>query len=354
MGYRPLGRRALRACDTLALRVPSLRQIRGFSIPLLLGIDIGGSKLALAVGDEQGRVRARERRPTEPSGDAEADVARLIRDAKQLLERAMGPGEEIAATGISAPGPLDRERGLILDPPNLPGWREVPLRERIEAALPRPVFLENDANAAALAEWRFGAGVGLTDVVYLTMSTGVGAGLILGGRLHRGQVDCGGEIGHAPVEWEGEPCRCGLSGCLEAYVGGAAWTRRLRKRTPQASGVAKLAGAPDRVTPEHVVQAAREGDRFARDELERFVDYLARGIVHVVFTLAPQAVVLGTIAVAAGEELCFAPLRERVAAHTWPQLARSVRIVPAALGAQLPDLAGLCVAREGLGSGSSR
>ncbi|UCE85170.1 MAG: ROK family protein [Deltaproteobacteria bacterium] len=323
----------------------------GFSIPLLLGIDIGGSKLGLAVGDDAGRVRARLRRPAQLCGDAESDVARLIRDAAQLLERAGSAPHDLAAIGVSVPGPLDRERGVILAPPNLPGWRDVPLRDRIAAAFDRPVYLENDANAAALAEWRFGAAAGLSDVVYLTMSTGVGGGLILGGRLHRGQADCAGEIGHAPVEWDGEACRCGLSGCLEAYVGGAAWTRRLRERTPAASRVATLAGGRAAITPEHVVRAARAGDAFALEELRRFVDYLARGIVRVVFTLAPEAVVLGTIAVAAGEDLCFAPLRERVTAHTWPVLARSVRIVPAALGERLSDYAGICAALEGLGVG---
>jgi glucokinase len=129
-------------------------------------------------------VLARERRPTEPSGDGEADLARLIADAERLLNRAAVSPAEIAAVGVSAPGPLDRERGRILGPPNLPGWHDLPLRDRIADALGRPVFVENDANAAVLAEWRFGAWIGLSSLVYLTMSTGVGGGLILDGRLY--------------------------------------------------------------------------------------------------------------------------------------------------------------------------
>jgi glucokinase len=224
---------------------------------------------------------------------------------------------------------------------------------RLREALGRRVFLENDANAAALAEWRFGAARGLRDVAFLTMSTGVGAGLILGGRLHRGHQGGAGEVGHLAVEWSGEPCACGLRGCLEAYVGGAAWTRRLRRLAPPQGAVAALAGGADAVRPEHVVQAARQGDAFALDELARYVEYLARGIRNLVFTLAPQLVLLGTIPTAAGEELCLAPLRRRVAEQTWPRLAEGLRIEAAGLGERLADYAGLAVAREGLAAGEA-
>jgi glucokinase len=303
--------------------------------------------VALALGDEEGRVVARTRRPTEPCGDPARDLERLVADGHALLEEAGLEREALQGVGISLPGPLDADSGVIHSPPNLPGWTDVQVREPLEAAFGCPAILDNDANAAALAEWRFGSGRGFRHVVYLTMSTGVGGGLVLGGRVYRG-VHCGaGEIGHVPVEWDGERCSCGLRGCLEAYVGGASWTRRLSRVTPAGSLAAERAGAPERVRPEHLVEAAREGDAFAREELARWVEYLARGLVQVVFTLAPEAVVLGTIATAAGEDLCFAPLRERVKACTWPHLSGDLQILPAALGAELPYLAGLSVALEG-------
>ena len=324
---------------------------RSFGIATLLGIDLGGSKLALALGDAQGRVTARMRRPTEPSGDPAADIARIAADARRLLADAgLGPGD-LAAIGVSAPGPVDPVRGEILHPPNLPGWGRVPLRDLLAGALGAPVRVENDANAAALAEWRSGAGRGYEDLVFLTMSTGVGAGLVLGGRLHAGLCGNAGELGHLPVEWDGEPCACGLRGCLEAYVGGAAWTRRLRRSAPEGGRVAELAGGRERATPRHVVAAAREGDPFALGEMERWNDYLARGIVALVFVLAPQAVILGTIATAAGEELCFAPLRERVLARVWPLLGRGLAILPSGLGDALPDHAGIAVALQALARG---
>ena len=330
----------------------TLRIRRGFCISALLGIDIGGSKIALAVADASGRVLAHARRPTQPSGDAREDLARIVRDARELLASAGAAAGELAAVGVSAPGPVDPASGSILKPPNLPGWDVVPIREILAQAFGAPICVENDANAAALAEGRWGAGRGYADFAYLTMSTGVGAGLVLGGRLYAGRRGNAGEVGHLPVEWEGEPCACGLRGCLEAYVGGAAWTRRLRRIAPEPGRVAALAGGRERVTPRELVAAAREGDAFAVGELARWNEYLARGIVALVFVLAPEAVVLGTIATAAGEALCFAPLRERVRAHVWPLLGRDLAILPSGLGEALPDRAGIALALQAVERGA--
>lgn len=317
---------------------------------VLVGIDVGGTKVAFAIGDATGRLQATERRPTELSGDGATDVGRLIADLRALLARANVAAGDIDAIGVAVPSPLDPETGVVLNPPNLPGWHEVPVRALLADAFGVPVFVENDANAAALAEWHFGAARGFEHVVYLTMSTGVGGGLILGGRLHRGVLASAGEVGHAPVEWDGEPCSCGLRGCLEAYVGGASWTRRLRELTPADSRVAALAGGRAAAKPEHVVLAAREGDPFALAELARWNEYVARGLVALVFTLAPQAIVLGTIAVAAGEALSLAPIRARVRERAWPFLVERLEILPAALGDSLPYHAAIGVALEGVRS----
>jgi glucokinase len=136
-----------------------------------------------------------------------------------------------------------------------------------------------------------------------------------------------------------------MRGCLEAYVGGAAWTRRLRAIAPATSRATALAGAREALTPRHLVAAAREGDEFARAEMARWCDYTARGIAWLVMVLAPEAVVLGTIAVAAGDALAFEPIRRQVAANVWPHLAKDLQILPAALGRDGPYLAGLAVAR---------
>jgi glucokinase len=331
----------------LAPLVPNPLSEKEFLPLMLLGIDIGGTKLALAVGDDEGRLVARQRRPMAPSGDPVQDIAAIATDAHRLLRDNDVQLETLTCVGISAPGPVDVAAGRVVNPPNLPGWGDVPLGRLVGEVFRRPAHLENDANAAALAEWRFGAGRGCSDLVYLTMSTGVGGGLILGGRLHRGRTGRAGEIGHVPIEAEGALCSCGQRGCLEAYVGGAAWTRRLQAQTPAASRAAQLAGDPAQVRPEHVLRAAGEGDAFALAELERFNQIVAHGIAAIVFTLAPERIVLGTIPTAAGEELCFEPLRRMVAERVWPDLYAPLEIVPSQLGEEGPYQAALCAAREG-------
>ena len=319
------------------------------AIAVLLGIDVGGTKTAFSLGDGMGRISARERVPTPNSGDTRQDLEQIAGHARALVAASGTALRDVAAVGVSVPGGIDFDAGLVLRPPNLPGWDGMPLRDGLRAALDRPVAIENDANAAALAEWRFGAGRGVQNLVLLTMSTGVGGGLILGGRLHRGVLSAAGEVGHLPVEWDGAPCACGQRGCLEAYVGGAAWTKRLRRETPPGSRVAALAGSSAAIRPEHVVAAAREGDAFALSELTRWNGYLVRGLAALVATLAPELFVLGTIAIAAGEALCFEPVRRELAKRVWPYLEGHIRVEPASLGADLPYHAGLGVARELVG-----
>jgi glucokinase len=296
------------------------------------------------VGDDGGRLLAARRRPTEPSGHAERDVARIADDARALVAEAGLALDAIDVVGVSLPGPLDPKGQRVANPPNLPGWRDVPVREWLGAALGRPVRLENDANAAALAEWRFGAGRGFQSLVYLTLSTGLGAGIVADGRLLRGRTWSAGEVGHVPLVWNGDPCACGLRGCAEAYLGGRAWAARLAHLAPRDGRVAALAGGRELATPVHLVQAAREGDDFARAELDRWNDHLAHLVAMLAMTLDPELVILGTIAAAAGEELVLAPVRERVAAHVWPRVAHGLEIRAAELGEKQPYYAGLCAA----------
>jgi glucokinase len=310
-----------------------------------IGIDIGGTKVAYALGDAEGRLQARYQRATECSGSAQQDLKRMAADLRRFTQENGVEISKASVLGVSVPGPLERAAGRVLHPPNLPGWGIVPVAEILAAEFNGcRVEIENDANAAALAEARYGAGQGHANLIYLTMSTGVGAGLVLDGRIYRGRNSLAGEVGHAPVEWPGELCACGLRGCLEAYVGGAAWMRRLRDIAPLDSGVVTRAGGRENATPEHVVQAAQAGDAFALAEMDRFNGYLARSIAQLQFVLAPDVIVLGTIAVAAGEALCFAPLREKVRSLLWPGIGDDLIIVPAQLGSELAYHAALCAA----------
>jgi glucokinase len=321
-------------------------------LAMRLGIDVGGSKLAFALAEPRAsRIVASRRLPWTPSGDAERDIAVILSGARGLLEETSLPSSALEAIGVCTPGPLDAEAGIVQGPPNLPGWQDVALTREIERELGCPVALENDANAAALAEWRARRGRGVASLVYLTLSTGLGAGLVLDGHLHRGAAGLAGEIGHAPIVWDGERCACGQRGCLEAYVGGAAWTRRLREIAPAESRVVALAGSRAQITPEHLLEAARAGDAFALAELERWNEHLARALIAIAYSLAPEVIVLGTIATAAGEALCLAPLRERIAARVWPRLASAVQLELSALGEALPFHAGLAVAERAARAG---
>lgn len=314
---------------------------------MLLGIDIGGTKVALALAEASGTtLLAHARHPSPRTGQARSDVDEILSQADALLAGAGVARADVTAVGLSVPGPLDLSKGQVVCPPNLTGWNAVPIRDWLGEAFGCPVGLENDANAAALAEWRMGVGRDTRDFVYLTMSTGVGGGIILDGRLHRGRLGTAGELGHVPIVPGGEPCACGLRGCLEAYVGGAAWTRRLRATAPATSRVVEIAGSADAVTTRHLLAAAREGDAFALDEVDFYNRHVAQAIGWLAFALAPEVVALGTIVSAAGDALMLDPIRAYVRESIWPHQAPYMRIEGIRMGERLAEWAGVCAAHE--------
>ncbi len=251
----------------------------------------------------------------------------------------------LRAIGVSAPGPLDPGTGVVLGCPNLPGWRDVPIGAHLARELGAPTRIENDANAAAVAEWRHGAGRGAASVVLLTMSTGVGAGLVLDGRLYRGAHFQAGEIGHVPIVPGGRHCGCGMRGCLEAYVGGAGVAAHIAEDL--ARGERTLlrelcGGEPSRASAKLWLQAVRAGDAYALRLLDEWVAHLAQGLAIVVMALDPERILLGTI-VERNPDVLLERVRAAVRASTWSEL-HGVEILPAALGSALPAYAALSVA----------
>jgi glucokinase len=255
----------------------------------------------------------------------------------------------LRTAGISCGGPLDPVKGIVLNPPNLPGWDRTPLRAMIADGLhldPRRVHLENDANAGALAELRFGAARGRRHAIFLTMSTGIGGGLILDGRLYRGATSNAGEVGHQVVLPGGPLCGCGNRGCLEAVASGSGIAARLQDRFHTLSPrLRQAAGADGRLTAEHLIQAVRDGDGSAIEFFEETVTLLARGIANLVFVINPEIVILGTIGWHAGPTLLDS-LREQVGRMCWPVLTAGLEIVASPLGLRLEQLSGLAVALE--------
>lgn len=312
---------------------------------ILLGIDIGGTKCVVAAGHPSGEILAEKRLENWTAQSAERDLETLADAARAVMAEVPVASPAIRALGLAVPGPLDPVSGVVHEAANLPGWVDVRVREWLARELAMPVRLENDANAAALAEWRFGAGRGAGSMLFLTMSTGVGAGLVLDGGLHRGRHFLAGEIGHIPVVPGGRACNCGLRGCLEAYTGGAAIAARICEDLGRGQGgtlLERAGGDPARIDARLWLEAVRDDDAYAVALYTEYLDHLAQGLAILVQLLDPERIVLGTI-VERNPDLFLEPLRERVRERSW-RFFPELRIVAGELGQRLPALAGLAVA----------
>jgi glucokinase len=305
-----------------------------------LTLDIGGTKCVAARVGADGTVEAQERRPPVTGRGPEAFLDGLC----DLVEKVRAPG--VRALGVAAPGPLDLPAGRMLSVPNMPGVGDAPVKETLERRFGLPVLLENDASCGALAEGLFGAGRGVDDFVFLTLSTGLGGGAVVGGRLLRGASGNGAEVGHLVVDPNGPRCGCGKTGCLEALCGGLNLARRVAADSGfTASALPRLAGA-EPFTAKHLFEGARAGDPLARRYLAVFVEMLARGIADLVFAFDPRRVILGTMAVQSGD-LFLADLRRRVLEEVWPVHRRHLEVVPAECGERIAVLAPLALALTG-------
>ena len=295
---------------------------------VLLGLDIGGTKCSALVGDAQGRVLAKETVQTRESPGWRAMFARLAEAGGRLLN-----GRAPRAVGISCGGPLSSARGVILSPPNLPGWDEVPACDYFAQALGAPCFLQNDANACALAEWRFGAGRGFENVIFLTFGTGLGAGLILGGSLYEGTCDMAGEVGHVRMA-EGGPLGYGKAGSLEGFCSGGGLFNLSKLMTGRG------------LTARELCAAARAGDAEAAAVIRESARYLGLGLSMLIDLLNPQRIVIGSI-FARAEDLFRPEVEKIIAREALPLSRQACRVVPAQLGEAIGDVAALCVAING-------
>lgn len=315
----------------------------------VLGIDIGGTKIALGLVDRSGQQVIGDRIPTEAEAPPAVTVQRMLDRAEELMEQAQIDKEALAAVGIAFAGPLDAAEGRITTPPNLPTWHNFPLVDVVRTALGKPTYLENDANAAAWGEAKYGAGVGVANMVYLTVSTGVGGGAVLDGRLYRGETGAACELGHIKVVYNGRECGCGGRGCLEAYASGTALAKRAQEAVAagEPSSLAELAGSVEQIRAETVVQAMDAGDELASRLWNETMEYLSAGVGSLVNTFNPRLVVVGGGLTKAGEKL-FEPLREGVRHTAMGPLAEVVEVVPAKLGDAVGVIGAAAVAWERL------
>ena len=312
---------------------------------LVIGIDLGGTKISTGLVSESAQVIARDYRETLATEGEDEVIGRMVDAAHTVMREASVTADQVAAVGVGSPGPLDIKTGIVMGAPNLQGWECVPLKQRIEDALGIPTFLENDANAAALGEHRFGAGRGFDHMIYVTVSTGIGGGLILGGSLFYGVDGMAGEIGHTTILANGPRCGCGNRGCLEALASGTAIARSARESL--VSGVptimTELAGGdPGRITARLVAEAAEQGDAEAHRILIEAMNYLGIGMANLVNLFNPQLIVIGGGVASIGDEL-FESVRRAVMRHALPATKKSVQIVPAKLGGDVGMLGAAAV-----------
>lgn len=298
--------------------------------PWIMGLDIGGTNTAVLAGTPAGGILERQVHAMVP-GAPFADTWSAI---TALADRLVATRGRPSAIGVSVGGPLDTAGGVILSPPNLPGWDAVPVRDLLTARFGAPTFVEHDARAGALAEWLFGAARGCRDVVFLTFGTGMGAGLIVDGRLHRGAADAAGEVGRWRMAYRG-PRAYGKTGSWEAFASGSGLPRLARFLHPEREW-------PPDLTAEAIVRLARSGDQQASRVVETAALWLGRGIAYLVDLLDPEIVVLGSIAVRAGD--LFLPTAIRTVRRETGARTHGCRIVAAETGESLGDLAALSAA----------
>jgi glucokinase len=300
---------------------------------VILGLDIGGTKTASVLGTERGEIRWRKQFPTVPERGFEEVFKELLSVVREGLSHSPG---EAKAISVSIGGPLDVMKGVIQSPPNLPGWNEIPLKRLLKDQFSLPVYIEHDGNAGALAEFHFGAGRGFHNIVFLTMGTGFGAGLILDGKLYRGTTDTAGEIGHIRVAEEGPLCY-GKAGSLEGFGSGTGMAKLAHIMFP--SLWSEAASVLD------IYAAYRSGSSEARQVFERVGFYLGRGFAMIADLLNPERIVLGGLGMRIGD--AFLPEADKsFRLEALPRAKEACAVVPAQLGEALGDVASLCAALD--------
>jgi glucokinase len=264
----------------------------------VIGVDIGGTKVAVGLVDQNGKILSQLRRPMVANGEPEAALEAVTAAINALSAQSESSASSPRAIGICAPGPLDPVTGMVINPPNLPCWRNFPLASRVRDVYRGPVKLDNDANAAALAETRWGAARGYRYVFYATVGTGIGSGIVFDGRIYHGRTGAAGEGGHVSIDYRGPICPCGKPGCIEVLAAGPAIGARARAKLSadrsRKSVLLDLAkGNIDAVTSELVGQAHAAGDPLAREVLHDTIELLSAWLGNIVDLLDPDVIVMG-------------------------------------------------------------
>jgi len=300
----------------------------------VLAVDLGGTKIVTALISPKGEILSREYTPTLAEEGVDAVIGRILAIGSALLRNARLPYTSLAGIAIAAAGAIDSEKGIVTDSPNLPGWHNIPLKDEIEKATGVRTFVINDATAAALGEHRFGAGRGVNNLIYLTVSTGIGGGIIIDGRLYEGASGAAGELGHMTIDLNGPRCPCGNIGCLEMLASGKAIAREAQRLIAQGAKTIMLdlaEGDAQFVTAVTVATAAQKGDAVALSVINKAAANLGVGLVNFVNIFNPEMIIVGG-GVGKMGELLLKPARRVVSERAFQFPASVVRIVSSELG----------------------
>lgn len=303
---------------------------------MIIGVDVGGTKIAGGLVNKKGRLGKTMTLPTKADEGFKKSLGQVTTVIKRLISQA-GGRDRIAGIGICSPGPLNPRTGVVINPPNLPGWVNIKLTKLVEEQFKLPVRLENDANAAGLAEVLFGAAVGYSDVFYVTVSTGVGTGIIINKKIHHGKNGVAGEGGHVSIDYNSPyRCGCGTLGCIEALAAGPAMVRRARVKLEQEHTLPSLLRKRtqnhlSRITPEMIENAAAAGDAVAKSILDETGFFLGVWLASMITLLDPDAVVVGGGVSRIGKPL-FDKIRETIPQFTINRrFAKDTPLLPAKL-----------------------
>ena len=316
-----------------------------------IGIDIGGTKCAVILGNTDANILNRKMFETVSTDGPESAIKKIKYTINELLEDQGWNISDVKSIGISCGGPLDSQNGIILSPPNLLGWDEVPIVSIFKEEYRIPVFLQNDANACAIAEWQFGAGKGSQNMIFLTFGTGFGAGLILNGKLYSGTNDMAGEIGHVRIAEDG-PVGYGKSGSMEGYCsgGGIAQLAQMivKEKINEGFTVSFCASEKEaeQLTAKDVGLAAEAGDATAIEILNLSGRYLGKGLSILIDILNPELIVIGSI-FARATKFLWPPAETEIKKEALPLSYSCCNVVPAQLDEQIGDYGSLCVAMYG-------
>jgi glucokinase len=300
-----------------------------------LGIDLGGTNIKSGVVDDTGRPISSISRPTEADRGPQTGLDNLVDAAQRAIDASGRSWDEITGVGLGSPGTMDIARGLLLDPPNLPGWTNLPIRDRLAGRLNKPTVLQNDANAAAYGEYWAGAGRGVQSLVMFTLGTGVGCGIVEHGRIVEGRHSHGAECGHIIIQMEGgRECSCGQRGHLEAYASATALVKRaVEALASHNESVLAHHHAAGTLTARVIDEAAEAGDALAKQLMNQTARCLAVGAVCLMHTVDPDLVLFGGGMIAAGPHF-LNEIREFVKELAFPVPAQKTRIDYAALGGE--------------------